>query len=337
MCCLAVNEQFDSKPKVYCAHLYDKDFGEGVNLSQKRIPTQDYLTSEKPMPVYRLKVTPNFSPIDVNLQFIIEEGWSNADRIRFHAETKLKETKNQLMNTLLKSVKPHLLIRRYDRAEDSFLSIHIALDGTLDIFSNDRDFAHKYLHGLFLEFPPSFHSSEELDVSEEWVDNDPETYAFFLGLLQGALGWDSFNQIPSAIKTSLEEAEKALSIANYRSCVVMCRRTTEALLKFAFQRLLNRAPVDNQGRTLTLDAMIKHFRQQQPPPIPAHLLHILDSIRVIGNVPGAHPVEMEGYKFSKLDAEFALASVQYFVEQYFSQIDKEVSQYYTLTIDLDEE
>lgn len=305
-------------------------------MSQKKIPIQEYLTSEKPVPVFRLKVTPNFSPIDINLQFIIEEGWSNADRIRFHTETKLKKTKNQLMNTLLKSLKPHLLIRRYDRAEDTFLSIHIALDGTFEIFSNDRDFAHKYLHGLFLEFPPSFHSLEDLNVSEEWVDN-PETNAFFLGLLQGALGWDSFNQIPSAIKTSFEEAEKALSIANYRSCVVMCRRTTEALLKFAFKRLLNRAPVDNQGRTLTFDSMIKHFRQQQPPPIPAHLLHILDSIRVIGNVPGAHPVEIEGYKFSKLDAEFALASVQYFVEQYFSQIDKEVSEYYTLTINLDEE
>jgi HEPN domain-containing protein len=186
-----------------------------------------------------------------------------------------------------------------------------------------------------LEFPPSFHSLEDLDVSEEWVE-DPQTCVFFLGLLHGALGWDSFNQIPSAMKTSIQEAERALSIANYPSCVVMCRRTIEALLKFAFQRLLGRPPVDNQGRELTLDAMIKEFRQQQPPPIPLHLLHVLDSIRVIGNVPGAHPAEIEGYKFSKLDAEFTLASVQYFIDQYFSQIDKKVSEYYTLTIDSNE-
>ena len=145
---------------------------------------------------------------------------------------------------------------------------------------------------------------------------------------------DSLNDIPTAIKNSLEEAEKAISIANYRSCVVMCRRTGEALLKFAFKRMLNREPLDAQGRELTFDAIIRQFRQQQPPPIPAHLLHILDSIRVIGNVPGAHPVEIEGYKFSKLDAEFTLASIQYFIEQYFSQIDKEVTQYYTLSIDL---
>lgn len=324
-----------SKPKLYCAVLAI-DFGEGNNLSQKRIPIQNYLTSEKPIPVYRLKATPNFSPIDVNLQFIIEEGWSNADRLRFHTELKIKEKGNKLMDTLLSNVKPHLLIRRYDRAEDSFVSIHISLDGTLVILSNDEDFARKHLHGLFLEFPPSFYSLEDSNVSEEWIE-DSQTCAFFLGLLQGALGWDSFDQIPSAIKTSLEEAERALSISNYRSCVVMCRRTMESLLKFAFQRLLGRPPLDNQGRELTLDAMIKEFRLQQPLPIPLHLLHILDSIRVIGNVPGAHPVEIEGYKFSKLDAEFTLASAQYFIGQYFSQIDKEVSKYYTLTIESNEE
>jgi len=287
------------------------------------------------MPVYRLKATPNFSPIDINLHFIIEEGWSIADRLRFHTKMKIKKPKDHLMSALFKVLKPHLLIRRYDKEEDSFLSIHITLDGKVDILSNDQDFAHRYLHGLFLECPPSFHSAEELQVSEGWVD-DPQIYAMFLGLLHGALGWDPSHQIPPAIQASLEEAEKALSIANYRSCIVMCRRTIEALLKFAFQRLLGRAPVDNQGRTLSLYAMIEQFRQQQPPPIPVHLLHMLDSIRVIGNVPGAHPVEIEGYKFSKLDAEFVLASVHYFLEQYFSKIDIEVSEYYTLTIDLNE-
>ena len=238
------------------------------------------------------------------------------------------------MNSVFRKIQSHLLIRRYNKAEDSVVAIHISTDGTFDILSNDEEFAHKYLEGLFLEFPPSFHSIEDLQVTKEWVSND-ETYYMFLGLLQGALGWDSFDQIPTAIKAFLEEAEKALSIANYRSCVVMCRRTIEALLRFAFQRLVNRPPTDSQGRTLTLDAIIRYFRQQQPSSIPAHLLHLLDAIRVIGNVPGAHPVEMEGYKFSKLDAEFTIASVRYFIEQYFSQIDKDVTKYYTLTIDLD--
>lgn len=305
-------------------------------MAQRKIPLQEYLASEKALPVYRLKATPSFNPIDVNLQFIVEEGWSNADRLRFHTTMKPKKTKNPMMKLILKNLNPRLLIRRYDKEEDSFLSLHIALDGTIDIFSNDPDFAHKYLHGLFLEFPPSFHSVGELGVSEEW-DENPQTCAFFLGLFQGALGWDPLDQIPVAIKTSLEEAEKALSIANYRSCVVMCRRTAEALLRFAFQRLLGRSPTDNQGRTMTFDVILKQFRQQRPPVIPVHLLHMLDAIRAIGNVPGAHPVEIEGYKLSKIDAEFALASVQYFINQYFSKIDKDVSKYYTLTIDLSEE
>ena len=191
------------------------------------------------------------------------------------------------------------------------------------------------MHGLFLECPPSFHSVDELEVVEEWV-NDSQTCAMFLGLLQGALGWDPSHQIPPTIQTSLEEAGKALSVANYRSCVVMCRRTVEALLKFAFVRLLGRPPVDGKGRSLMLNEMIEQFKKQKPLPIPTHLLHIIDSVRLIGNIPGAHPIEIEGYKFSKHDAEFTLASVHYFLEQYFSKIDKEVSEYYTLTIDLAE-
>lgn len=303
---------------------------------QKKILIEDYLTSKESLPVYRVEATPNFSPIDVNVQYIMEEGWSNADRIRFHFKTEPIETKNQALDKILKSVEPHLLIRHYDKAEGSFLVIQIAIDGTIEILSNDKDFAHKYMQGLFLEFPPSFHSIEDLEVSGKWI-NDPKICAFFLGLLSGALGWDSFNQIPSAIKTSLDEAEKALEIANYRSCVVMCRRTAEALIKFAYQRLLSQAPVDNQGRALSFDAVIKQFRQENPSPIPIHLLHVLDSIRVIGNIPGAHPVEIKDYKFSKMDAEFTLASLQYFIDQYFSQIDKDISKYYTLSIDLKKE
>jgi len=305
-------------------------------LSHKKIPIRDYLASEKAIPVYRLKAIPTFSPIDINLHFIIEEGWNIADRLRFHTKLEFEKNENHPMTEVLNILKPHILIRRYDREEDSFLSINIALDGEVDILSNDQAFAQSYLQGLFLECPPSFHSIEDLKISEEWVE-DPKIYAMFLGLLHGALGWDPSHQIPAAIKASLEEAEKALSIANYRSCVVMCRRAIEALLKFAFQRLLNRATVDNRGRPLKLYAIINQFRQQQPSPIPVHLLHLVDSIRVIGNVPAAHPVEIEGYKFSKLDAEFTLVSVQYFIEQYFSKIDREVSEYYTLTIDLNEE
>jgi len=298
-----------------------------------KIPICDYLTNEKYPLVYRLEVHPSFSPIDINIHFIIEEGWSHADRLRFQSKMGLKVAKDNPLAAVLANLKPHLLIRRYNREEDSFITIRINLNGKIEILSNDYNFAQKYLHGLFLECPPSFHSVEELEITEKWV-NDQKTCAMFRGLLQGALGWDSSHQIPPAIRASLEEAEKALSIANYRSCAVMCRRTIEALLKFAFPRLLGNPAIDNKGRVLTLSKMIERFKKQEPPPIPIYLLHVLDSIRTIGNAPGAHAVDIEGYRFSKSDAEFALASVHYFLEQYFSKIDTEVSEYYTLTIDL---
>lgn len=298
-----------------------------------KIPIGDYLMNREGSPVYRLKARPNFSPIDVNIQFIIEEGWSHADRLRFHPEMEFEVADDNPLAAVLANLKPHLLIRRYDKEEDSFITICVNLKGEIEIFSNDCNFAQKYLRGLFLECPPSFHSVEELEITEEWVD-DQQTCAMFLGLLQGALGWDSSRQIPPAIRASLEEAEKALSISNYHSCVVMCRRTTEALLKFAFPRLLGNPAIDSKGKVLSLNEMIERFKKQAPSQIPIHLLHVLDSIRAIGNVPGAHAVEMEGYRFSKSDAEFALASVHYFLDQYFSKIDTEVSEYYTLAIDL---
>jgi len=282
-----------------------------------------------------MKVRPDFSPVDINIQFIIEEGWSHADRLRFHPETKIEADKDHPLTAILTHLKPHLLIRRYDREEDSFLTVFISQEGEIEILSNDCNFAQRYLNGLFLECPPSFHSAEELEIVDEWID-DQQVCAMFLGLLHGALGWDPSRQIPPAIRASLEEAEKALSIANYRSCVVMCRRTVEALLKFAFSRLLGSKAIDNKGKALTLNAMIERFKKQKTSLIPTHLLHVLDSVRVIGNVPGAHAAEIEGYQFSKSDAEFALASVRYFVEQYFSKIDTEVLKYYTLTIDLNE-
>ncbi|MDO9574954.1 MAG: DUF4145 domain-containing protein [bacterium] len=299
-----------------------------------KIPTRDYSIDGKCPPIYRMKVHPNFSPVDINIQFIIEEGWSHADRLRFHLETKIKVAKDHPLTTMLTNLKPHLLIRRYDREEDSFLTVFISQKGEIEILSNDCNFARRYLNGLFLECPPSFHSAEELEIIDEWVVDDQQICAMFLGLLHGALGWDPSQQIPPAIRTSFEEAEKALSIANYRSCVVMCRRTIEALLKFAFPRLLGSKAIDNKGKALTLNAMIGKFKNQKTSPIPTHLLHVLDSVRVIGNVPAAHAAEIEGYQFSKSDAEFALASVHYFVEQYFSKIDAEVLGYYTLTIDL---
>lgn len=301
-----------------------------------KISIQEYLKKEKIQPIYKMKIHPQFSPFDINLQFVIEEGWSIADRLRFHFETGIDVEQDHPLKNVFDHLKPHITIRRFDREEDSFITIFIQLDGGLDILSNDKEFAKIYLHGLFLNCPPSYHSIEELDIIEEGWVVDERIHAMFMGLLEGAIGWDIPYQIPPSIRQSLEEANKALIIANYRSCVVMCRRTIEALLKFAFRRLLKSEPDNKRGRALTLYAMIERFKKEKPAPIPAHLLQILDSIRLIGNVPGAHAEEIKDYRFSKADAEFALSSVSYFLEQYFTKIDSEVTEYYTLTIELND-
>lgn len=156
----------------------------------------------------------------------------------------------------------------------------------------------------------------------------------FAGLLTGALGWDPSHNIPDNVQHSLDEARRSLEIANYRSCVVMSRRTLEGVLKFGYERLLKRQPVNKKGHGLMLNEMIQDFRGQKPPPIPDHLLHVADSIRLIGNVPGAHASDILNYHFSRSDAEFTLYATVHFLDQYFSKIDQEVTQYYTLTIDL---
>jgi hypothetical protein len=56
---------------------------------------------------------------------------------------------------------------------------------------------------------------------------------------------------------------------------------------------------------------------------------------LIGNVPGAHAADIQGsYRFSRSDAEFALTATFHFLDLYFSKIDPDVANYYTLTIDL---
>jgi len=91
--------------------------------------------------------------------------------------------------------------------------------------------------------------------------------------------------------------------------------------------------VDAKGRGFMLDALIKRFREEKGAPIPAHLLHVADALRVVGNVPGAHAVDIPNYQFTASDAEFALGTAHYFVDQYFAKIDTDVATHYVLTID----
>jgi hypothetical protein len=301
-----------------------------------RYPLSSYADPASASKVFFLSADAHFTPLDMNVAFLARSGWNqSADRLRFHVKHDSKIAPEHPLAEIMSRLEPHLLIRRLDRDEDSFVSVQASLEGQILVLSNDAEFARGWLRGIFIEVPPSFHTADEFEITEEWKA-DPETKAFFAGMLAGAQGWDPSHNIPENIQQSLDEAKRSLDIANYRSCVAMSRRTLEAVLKFGYQRLLNKPAVNKKGHGLMLSDMIQEFRKQKPSPIPDHLLHVADSIRVIGNVPGAHAADIANYHFSRSDAEFSLYAVIHFLDQYFSKIDKEVTQYYTVTIDLND-
>jgi hypothetical protein len=302
--------------------------------SSSNHPLSRYVDPASSAPVFCLRAKPQFSPLDVNVAFLARSGWNQSvDRLRFHIQQDSKIPADHPMAKIMSRLDPHLLIRRLDRDEDRFISVHASVQGEIVVLSNHAEFARECFRGIFLECPPSFHTVDDFEVTEEWKADD-QTKGLFAGMLAGAQGWDPSHNIPENIQQSLDEAKRSLEIANYRSCVAMSRRTLEAVLKFGYQRLLKKQPVNKKGHGLMLNDMIQEFRSHKPSPIPEHLLHVADSIRVIGNVPGAHATDIADYHFSRSDAEFALYATTHFLDQYFSKIDKEVTQYYALTIDL---
>lgn len=301
--------------------------------SPTRYSLDEYF-AESPPPVFQVTGTAQFSPLDINIAYLTQAGWNQTvDRLRFHVQNQDPPPADHPLAALIGNITPHLTVRRLDREEDRFISLQISTHGTVTAMSNDRAFAIDTFHRLLLDCPPSFHTIDEFDITEDWI-SDPNGVAFFLGMLSGAFGWDPSHNIPANIRHSLEEAHNSLESANYRSTVVMSRRTMEAVLKFGFSRLLGREPVNRRGHALMLNDMITQFRNAAAEPIPDHLLHIADSVRLVGNVPGAHAAEISNYQFTRSDAEYALYAASHFLHEYFNKIDKEVTEYYTVTIDL---
>jgi len=88
------------------------------------IPIQDYMKSKRPLPVYQAKIVPASSPIDLNVQFIIQDGWNQWDRLRFHTEFKALLRKEHPVAEVIEKIKPHILLRRYNRDTASSLQYH---------------------------------------------------------------------------------------------------------------------------------------------------------------------------------------------------------------------
>ena len=301
-----------------------------------RVSLKDYSDLESLPPVFHMTVEPTYSPIDINLAYLFSIGWrQSVDRFRLHTELAQGLRSSHLVDNLISDVEPHLLIRKLEQDEDRFIVLQIRLSGEIESLSNDEEYSQHFIKKLCLDCPPSFRRENELRISGKWED-DSNLRAKFSGLLAGALGWDPRHGIPDGVADSLEEAKRSLETANYRSCVVMCRRAIEALLEFGMPRLLAREAINRRGQRFTLDSMIQCYRDSEIQPIPFHLLHVADSVRLIGNVPGAHAQEIEDYQFSRSDAEFALQATSHFVTQYFSKVDSEVTEYYSLSIELDD-
>jgi len=204
----------------------------------KHIPIDNYFSDNPQKAVYCISAVPGFSPLDINLKFLHSNGWSiNTDRISFHTEIKMEVPEQHPMAQILGNLKPHLLIRKIDKEEDYFISIQVMIDGSIQILSNDSDKASEYLRGVFLGLPPSFKEPEDMSQESRWSD-DETIFAMFCGMLHGAYGWDPSHDLPPFLEESIRETQKSLEIGNYKSCVVMCRRGIEALLKFAYKRLL---------------------------------------------------------------------------------------------------
>jgi len=284
--------------------------------------------------VFKLTARPSFSPIDIDLEVLIEKfGWGPADRVRFWYSSNQEklESKHKLLKVLI-SPRPHLLIRKIDVEEDCFSHCSVFMNGEVQILSNDENFARDFFTELFINVAPGFHKKRDWKIEAEW-GRERVLVSFFLGTLNGALGWGS-DKIPMEINESLFEAMRDFETKQYKSCVVMCRRAIEAILKLAYRRFFKKEPRTRKNRDLELSELLRRFEREKPEMIPKHWLNILDAIRNIGNVPGAHAKKIPHYRFSKGDAALALNNTLTFRETYFNKIDKELTRVYTLTVEL---
>jgi hypothetical protein len=153
------------------------------NEALEKIPSQNYSTSEKPLPVYRILFSSEVTPVDLNLQFIMEEGWNQTDRLRLHTFMEILADEEHPLFDILKAREPHILLRRFNIEEDSFIAVSIYINGEITILSNNKEYTHKYLSGLLLNFPPGFYTSDQFEIIEEgWVE-DEIICAMFCGML----------------------------------------------------------------------------------------------------------------------------------------------------------
>jgi hypothetical protein len=206
-----------------------------------------------------------------------------------------------------------LTIRKLDLDEKALVHCHLDEDGTLSILSNSKDYATRFFRSVFVDGPPVFAGIRDWKVKSGWTKNKT-SIAFFAASISGALGWGP--KVPNEIEATMKEALRNIEGRSWKSCVVMCRRALQALMEAAHEKFFSVKP----GKGLDLNGIIRKFESVTPLHIPRHWLNIADAVRNIGNVPGAHPRAIQGYRFSKSDAVLAYNNTAALVSAYFEKI-----------------
>lgn len=287
------------------AAIHPRDIMPSTIKMARTIDISEYaLKKLKKLSVFRLEACPYSSPVDMDLAALLDESsWNLSDRLRFW----------HTMNGASPISAVKLTIRKLDFDEKALVHCQINIDGALTILSNNKDSATRFFRGVFTDSPPTFAGVRNWKVKSRWV-KDKTSVSFFAGSAASALGWGP--KVPHEIETTMREALRGMEGRNWRSCVVMCRRALQALMEVAYEKLFSAKP----GKGLDLNGIIRKFENTTPLLIPRHWLNIADAVRNIGNVPGAHPRAISGYRFSKSDAALAYNNTAAFASAYFEKI-----------------
>jgi len=204
-------------------------------------------------------------------------------------------------------------ITKLDSAKGTHLECVIFDAGNVRIICNDEDYAK-----AFFDMIVSNKIFPEWEISTEWTDESIDVSTFMGGLLGISDRINPLDKASGEVKDSLKEATGSYQAQNWKATVVMSRRTIEAVLKDAYRKFFQKDPIDTKKRPLKLYNLISEFEHSGF--IPKHWLKIVDAIRLIGNVPGAHPVPIPNYKFTPDDALLALSNTTAFLKAYYNQI-----------------
>jgi len=291
-----------------------------------KIPFADYTKGKKGIQVYVIKAKPPKNPIEFNLTNLVDViGWNPIkDRFRFFfSDNKLSES---LKGTSLEflDIGPRLFLRFLDRDRGGCIGLSVAFDGSILGVSNDDSFAEEVFSAVFFDDPAHSSKIEDWRITKEYT-KEKVIIAYFTGILESALGWKG-ETLDTTISKDLREAEKALKIGNWKSCIVMSARTVEKLVKDTFQNVID--PFTSQTTEKPTLGMIVGILERQKT-LPSHVLRYLRGLTELRNT--IHP---GGYEPTHADALLAFSSAQTIIGWIWERQGKNIGEIYTLEIPL---